>query len=33
MIKLKRKMEPEVDVEDEKVIDHVRVVAVLRMHV
>ena len=31
--KLKRKTKPEVDVEDEKVVDHVGVVAVLRMQV
>ena len=28
-----KKMKPEVDVEDEKVVDHIGVVAVLRMHV
>ena len=31
--KIERKRKPEVDVKDEKVVDHIRVVAVLRMHV
>ena len=31
--KVKKKKKPEVDVEDEKVVDHVGVVAVLRMQV
>ena len=31
--KLERQVKPEVNVKDQKVVDHIRVVAVLRMHV